>query len=515
MGRVITNGTTLSFAREASLGVLPGSPQWFELEPNTISSFGTTISKEARSPISQARARRKGVITDLDSAVEFEADLTLSHLRRFAEAFLYSQAKGADAYLTSAATATGYTVPALSSAQAGRLLYGDGGDDAVSLVYASGFINDANNGLKAITATHSAAATEIKVAGNVAESPSTDSLVEVQVAGVRGKAGDLEIDSDGNLISTALDFRTLGLQPGQIIHIGGIDVANQFFESENSGFARVRIIEQNKLTLDKRDDDVTFVEDDGTDDNNGGTGLRIDILFGQFVRNVGVLDADYKEFSHQFELASPNLMSGGATGYEYSLGNYADAMSISIPLTGKATISLGFVGTNTLNPSTVRASGASTAKAGGQVESFGSASDIARLRVQDVDEAGLSTDFKSATFTLTNNVAGEKVIGVLGPKYMNVGDIEADIEAEMLFSNPDVIERIRCNKTVGFDWIMRNGDGGVAFDLPTGTLGNGSRSFPENQSVTINAPFMAHEENEFGYTCGISFFPVLPDRACA
>lgn len=514
MGRVLTNATTLSFAREASLGVLPGSPAWFELEPNSITNWGTTIAKEARNPISQARARRKGVVTDLDSAVEFEADLTLAHMRWFVEAFLFSRAIGADAYLTSAATATGYTVPALSSAQAGRLLYSSAGAGAVSLLYVTGFANAANNGLKPVTATHAAAVTEIKAAGNAAETPAVTNYVEVAVAGVRGAAGDLEIDADGNLISTALDFRTLGLGVGQVIHVGGLDIANQFFEEDNIGFARVKIIAQNKLTLEKRDQ--PFVLDDGTDTGSGGTNLRIDILFGQFVRNVPVGHVDYQEVPIQFEAASPNLMPGNATGYEYSLGNYADALSISIPLSGKATMTLGFVGTDTQKPTTSRATNAANAKAGGQVESFGTASDIARLRVQDVDETGISTDFKSSTFTLTNNVAGEKVIGKLGPKYLNAGNIECDVETQMIFSNPDVIERIRCNKTVGLDWIMRNGDGGVAFDLPTGTLGGGNREYPENQSVLINAPFAAHEEESVpGFTCGVSFFPVLPEVECA
>lgn len=513
MGRVITNGTTLSFAREASLGVLPGSPQWFELEPNNITAWGTTISKEARNPISQARARRKGVVTDLDSSVEFEADLTLAHLRHFAESFLFSQAIGADTFLTTAATGTGFTIAALTAAQAGRLIYGGAGADALSLIYVSGFVNDENNGLFPLEDDPLVTETEITISGLVAEVPAASAYTEIAVAGVRGAAGDLEIDSDGNLISSALDFTTLGIAPGQVIHIGGVDVANQFFEAENIGFARVRVVAANKLTLDKRDQ--AFVTDDGTDDNSGGTGLRIDILFGQFVRNVGVNDADYQEISNQFELASPNLMSGGATGYEYSLGNYADALSIAIPLTGKATMTLGFVGTDTNNPTTVRATNAADAKVGGQVESFGSASDIARLRVQDVDESGLSTDFKQSTFTLTNNVSGEKVIGNLGPKYLNAGDIECDIEAQMLFTNPDVIERIRCNKTVGFDWVVRNGDGGAAFDLPTGTLSGGNREFPENQSVLINAPFMAHEEETYGFTCGVSFFPVLPEQECA
>lgn len=513
MGRVITNGTTLSVAREASLGVLPGAPQWYELEPNGINSWGTTIAKEARSPISQARARRKGVVTDLDSAVEIEADLTLTHLRIFAESFLFSRAVGADAYLTSAATATGYTVPAFSAAQAGRLLYSGAGAGAVSLVYVTGFVNDANNGLKAVTAAHAAAGTELKAAGNVVEAVPADNLVEVQVAGLRGAAGDLEIDAQGNLISTALDFTTTGITPGQTIHVGGLDVAHQFFNEENTGFARVRIVEPNKLTLDKKD--VAFVVDDGTDTGAGGANLRIDILFGQFVRNVDVNDVDYREFSNQFELASPNLMPGGLTGYEYSLGNYADSLSLSIPLSGKATITMGFIGTDTLKPNTVRALNAANAKGGGQTESFGSASDIARLRAQDVDEAGLTTDFKSATFTLTNNVAGEKVIAKLGPKYLNVGNIEVDVETQVLFTNPDVIERIRCNKTVALDWIMRNGDGGVAFDLPSGTFDGGGREMPANQSVLLNTTFMAHEEEEFDFTCGLSFFPVLPVTACA
>lgn len=511
MGRVITNGTTLSFAREASLGVLPGSPQWYELEPNSITNWGTTISTESRNPISQARARRKGAVTDLDSAVEVEADLTLTHLRLFAEQFLFSRAIGADVFYPSAATSSGFTVTALTAAQAGRLIYG--ASAATTLVYAYGFTDPANNGIAPLTADPVTSATLIPVAGNVAETPAVTQMVEVAVAGVRGAAGDIEIDVDGNIISTVLDFTVLGLAVGQVIHVGGVDVANQFFNEENLGFARLRTIAAHKLTIDKRDQD--FVLDDGTDTGSGGTGLRIDLLFGQFVRNVKISHADFLEQSAQFELASPNLMSAGATGYEYALGNYADALSVAIPLTGKATITMGFVGTDTTKPSTTRATNAASAKAAGQTESFGSASDIARLRVQDVDETGLSTDFKSATFTLTNNVSGEKVIGKLGPKYLNAGNIECDIENQMLFTNPDVIERIRCNKTVGFDWVLRNGEGGVAFDLPTGTLTGGNREMPENQSVLINTTFAAHEEAAYGYTCGMSFFPVLPEQACA
>lgn len=513
MGRVLSNGTTLSFAREASPGVLPGSPAWFELEPNGITAWGTTIAKEARNPISQARGRRKGVVTDLDSTVEFEADLTLSHLRYFMEAFLFARARGGDVFYPTAATGTGYTIPALDLNQGNRLRYSGAGAGAVSLVYVTGFANEQNNGLKPLVDDPVGADTELTMGGLVAEVPDPTTYVEIAVAGIRGAAGDLKINADGDLTSVALDFTVLGLVVGQVIHIGGVDLTHQFFEEDNFGFARIELIAANKLTLAKRDQ--PFVVDDGTVNNAGGAGVRIDILFGQFVRNVRVTSGDYREISHQFEVASPNLMSNGDTGYEYSLGNYADALSISIPLTGKATMTFGFVGLDTTRPSADRALDADSAKFAGHVESFGSASDIARLRVEDADEEGLTTDFKTATLTLTNNVSAEKVIGKLGAKYLNAGDVEADVEAQTLFTNPDVIERIRCNRTVGLDWVLRNGDGGVAFDFPTGTLSGGNREMPENQSVLINMPFAAHEEPPYNFTLGVSFFPVLPDVGCA
>ncbi|MFL6864113.1 MAG: phage tail tube protein [Allosphingosinicella sp.] len=504
MPRVLTNGMSLSFTREASLGVLPVSPQWFELEPNTLNSFGTTTSSEARSPISKARARRKGTVTDLDSAVEFESDLTLTHLRLFAESFLFASATGGDSYITSAAVVGGYTVPALSGAQAGRMLYGVGA--AITLVNAIGFDTVANNGLKPLTAKPAAGAVLIPVAGNAAEAPTATVMAEVSIAGVRAAVGDLSIDAAGNLTSAVLDFTTLGIARGQTIHIGGVDALHQFTNAANTGFARVEQLAAHKLTLGKRDQ--AFVTE-------AGAGINVDLLFGQFVRNVPLDHADFLQPSHQFELRSPNLMPGGAAGHEYAIGNWADALSISIPLTGKALLTLGFVGQNTTDPVAIRATNASAAKAGRQTEAFGTSSDIARLRMQDVDETGLTTDFKSATFTLTNNVAGEKVLGHLGPKYLNAGNIECDVENQMLFTSADVIHGIRCNTTFGLDWVLRNGDGGVAFDLPTGTLSGGGREYPANQSVLINDTFAAHQEDgKLGFTCGLSFFPVLPAQAC-
>lgn len=506
MGRVQTNSIGLSFAREQTPGVLPVSPKWRLIEPNSISSYGAEIKTVARDPISKSRQRRKGSVVDLDSPLELDADLTLGHLRDFMESFCYSVAVGPDSYEGGNATATGYTVAALSAPQAGRLIYGAA--TAKSLIHARGYANPANNGLKPVSAVHAAAATEIKVAGNVVEVADPANVIEVAIAGIRGAAGDLEIDADGNLISTVLNFTLLGLTPGQAIHVGGVDVLNRFFETENFGPARVIAIAANKLTLDRRAQD--YVLDDGTVNNAGGAGIAVDILFGQFVRNVDVDHADYREITNQVELVSPNLGAGGATQYEYATGNYADAMTITVPLTDKATVKFGFVGLDTVPPSAVRATNAANAKDPIQTAAFGTASDIARLRAMKVDETGLSTDFKSLSIGFKNNAAGEKVLGKLGNKYVNAGQLQIDIEAELIFTAPEIIAAVRNNETIGLDFTLRNGDGGVHFDIPSATIGGGKRNFKVNESVTVTSTIMAFEDDVLGTSMGVSFFPILP-----
>jgi hypothetical protein len=509
MGRVFTNSLALASAREATPGVLPGSPRWQGIEPNTISKFGTTISKVARSPISRTRQRRKGVTTDADSSVEFAADLTLAHLRDYIEGFCFSRLVGPDVYVPTGVTSTGYTVPALSAAQAGRLLYG--ASAAKTLVFARGWTTAANNGLKPINVAHSTSGTEIKVTGLTAEALGTHNDGEVAIAGVRGAAGDLQIDSGGNLISTVLDFTTLGLTVGQSVHIGGIDILNRFFHVENYGFARIAAIAAHKLTFGKRSN--AYLTDDGTDTGAAGAGVSVDILFGQYVRTVPVDHADYLQVNYQFELTSPNLGDAGEDQFEYALGNWADTMSFDIPLTNKATITYGFVGLSTTDPSPSRATNAASSKTPSETAAFSTSADLARLRVQNVDETGLTTDFKSLKLTLSNNVAGEKVLGLVGPKYLNAGNVEVDVETEALFTNRLIPKRIRDNATLGLDFAVRNDEGGALFDLPSGTLDSGNRTYPVNATVLISTKFESFEDPVLGHSFSCSLFPALPPNS--
>lgn len=492
MGRTLTNNFSLAYAIELSLGTLPGSPEWKLLEPNEISSFGSTITTVARSPISKSRQRRKGAVTDLDSAVEFAADITLEHFIDFLEGFCFSDFIGAEHTVPTAVTGSAtdeYTIPAIASGLAAGLL-----------VYARGFTTAANNGLKEVDS--GATTTTIPVTTDLEdETPSATQNVSVDVCGFRSAAGDLDVDANGNITSTVLDFTTLGLTVGQAIWVGGDAALNQFSNAENTGFARVTAIAANLLTLDKKSQ--AFVTE-------ANTTQEVDIYFGRFVRNVSVDHSDYLERSFHFEGAYQDLGEPTGDEYEYAKGNYCNTVGFELPLTDKAVATFAFVGTDTEPPTTTRETGADAPVVPVQTGAFNTSSDIARLRITEVDESGLTTDFKSLTFNINNNVSPEKVLGQLGAKYLNTGNFEIDIEAQLLFTNADVVDAIRANTTVTMDFAIRNDDGAFLVDIPSMTLGGGDREFPVNESILLNTTAQAFGDTTLGTSIGVSLFPYVP-----
>jgi len=520
MGRVLTNNVNLSYTIETAVGVAGTS--WFLLEPNTINNFGATIATVARAPISKNKQRRKGTITDLDSAMEFEHDLTLSAFQDFIEGFAFATAVNGDMDLATSAVAAAtddYTVAAVSAAVGGKLNFS--ATEYATLIHARGYSNAANNGLKQLAADVATAGTSVAVTASlVDETPPANARIEL--AGLRlldastdfvfaysSVLHQMTITEQGTIVG--FDWADYGLTAGQLVHIGSPDTSGvvqnalqQTTADDAYGYARVVSITAQVLTLDKLDTALQYATP--TSD------ATVDLLFGKFIRNVSIDSSEYLERSFQFEAEYPNLETGGDSGFQYSLGNYCNTAAFNLPLTDKATVTFGFIGTDTENPvgPADRKTGASAALSPTQTSAFNTTSDIARLRVNEVDETGLSTDFKSLTFTINNNVSPEKVLGVLGAKYMNTGNFEIDIEAQLLFTNSAVLEKIRDNETVTMDFIVKNDNGAIAVDVPSMTLGGGDREFPANESLLVNLTAQAFGDAVLNTSVGISIFPIVP-----
>lgn len=508
MGVVKTNRLSLAYAIEQTLGVLPGSPTWKLLEPNDISTWGAVTVKTERDPISPDRQRRKGTTTDLDSSVEFEHDLTREVFMDFIEGYCFASTR----YPYSGGVTrvgpqrSGSSFENLAAVDSSNSFDHDTITTAMSagqLVFVRGFNASAMNGMHEVDTGSSATSTIVTTGSLITdETPGNTDNASMEIAGQRGATADIDWTfATSTLSSSVLDFTDLGLSPGQVIHIGGLLTANQF--SEGVAYGRIVSIAASAIVLDKVSGALALSDGDGT-------GLDIDILFGGFLRNVTVTDSDFLERSFQFELAMPNLGSGAATRWQYAIGNYGNQVTFNLPLSDKAIVEFGFVGTDTENPVDTQETGASTPVTTVQTDPFNTSADIGRLRVQQVDETGLTTCFKSVSLTLNNQITPEKCLGTLGATELNTGTYLVDVESQLLLTNEDVISVIKDNETVMFDFIIKNDDGALAFDIPAMTLGGGDLELPRNESIRINTTGMAFRDTVLDYTLGVSMFPAVP-----
>lgn len=505
MGEVNTNTTSWQIAEEASFGVLGGSPVWRKVEVNDVSSFAINKSTVMRDPISNDRQNRKSILTDIDASPAFDMDITISHADNLMDYFMFSTSTNRDLDFEGGnTTGTGYTTAAIIAAQANKLLYTLGGP--ISLVHARGYANTENNGLKELGDKPIATDTELTVSGLVAETAPSNAVV--QIAGIRPETGDLAITVSGdeatitsgnNAAVNNIDFTLLGLTVGQAVHVGGLLSANQF--SAGAGYGFIKSIAAGTLVLDRIDSTLA---------TDPGAAETVDLLFGKFVRNVAVDHADFKESSLQIEGGFPNLETGGATMYEYAIGNYANEMTLTIPTAEKATMSVGFVGKDIEVPTTTRKTNAATAIDTVSTSGFGTSANIAKLRVATLANSALSTCITSFNVTINNGVTAQKCIGVTGANSMNLANFIVTGDIEMVLSNDAVISSLRNNDTVNLYGGLDNDDGAVFFDIPAATLGGGEKSFTKNEKVSISVNGEAFKDPVLGYTASLSLIPIVP-----
>ncbi len=491
---VQTNNVSLAIAPETTAGTIAAAA-WQLLEFNTAPDIGADVQTVVREPVSKNRSRRKGAVSDVDSKLTFDGDVTYQHMTALIAAAVMSDLNGHSEGLADGApfrptsvTSTAYVVAADGDLTAGRL------------IRARGFTVTGNNGLKVVGAASDT--DEIKTSGLAAETTTPAQNATVELAGVQGASGDITCTAT-QILSTVLDFTTLGITIGQFIHVGDADngAAYGFATAACYGLIRPTAITANAITFDKAT--TTWVTDNGA-------GKTIRLLFGTFARDVATDNADFLDQYYTGEVTWPNLDAPDPM-YEYARGHVVDEFSMQCPTASKLTMKVGFVGFDTDAPVVAgsRATGASAARIPVGTEAFSTSTQVFRLRSANGSTA-ITTYFKSFNLSIKNQRVPQKAVANLGAISISYGTQQWDIDAEAYFVDADVVAAVRAHTTLTWDFAVRNPDGGFVVDIPECTFGSAKRNMPINESVLVAITGRGHQSATFGYTGSISIFPYLP-----
>lgn len=503
--KIDSNVTGLRYAEESAvLGVLPGSPVWYPLEPNSYDDFGGSIATIARNPINAGRQRKKGVVTDLDAAGGFNSDLTQFNLKRLLQGFMFADLgeKGTTAPINGTLeviTAVDTTADEYSAA-AGMDAFAAG-----DIVFAEGFTDAANNGIKVVTGV--TAATDIAVAENlVTETP--PATASIKIVGFEGAAGDIDVDATGSLpalTSTLADFTTMGLIPGEWIYIGGDTASLAFSNAVNNGFARINSIVAARLEFDKTDS--TMVTEASTTET-------VQLFFGDAIKNEA-LPANQVRRSYQLERTLGDNGTGEQS--EYLVGAVPGEFTLNVAQADKITIDLSFVAID--NEQRDGATGVKTGSRPVAVEApaFNTSSDFSRTRLSTVDAADSNpsplfafvTDF---TVGINNNVSPNKAVGVLGAFDVSAGTFEVGGSTTAYFADIAATAAVRNNADVTQDFAVVKNNGGILFDIGLIALGDGRANVEQDQAITLPLEIAAGVD-KFNRTLLVMFFDYLPTAA--
>jgi hypothetical protein len=509
VNKIDSNVTGLRYAWEESIGVLPTTPNWIPLEPNSYTDFGGQIRTVARNPINPSRQRKKGVTTDLDAGGGFDTDLTQANLQDLLQGFLFADLRPKDEF-----------------GGGGEITNVDGTNDEYEgtdieddfavgdLIFASGFTNSANNGLKIVAAVTGPNALEV-TEDIVDETPGSGAKI-VKV-GVQGTAGDIDVDVSGSLpklTSTTLDFTTLGLIPGEWIYIGGDTAATAFTNAVNNGFKRVRSVAANELAFDKSASAMVV---------EASTTETVRIFFGRVLKNESDPTLIVRR-SAQLErtLGAPDDAQPAQIQAEYLEKAVPGEFTMNIPTADKITCNLVFVAgdhTTIDGPTSLKTGNRPTLV---EADAFNTSSDFNRIKMAQVvagDEAptALFAFLTELTLSINNNVSLNKAVGILGGFDVTAGTFQVGGSVTAYFANVAAVAAVRNNADVTLDFHVVKDNAGISVDIPLIALGDGRLNVEQDQPITLplsmDAATAAKIDTNLDHTLLLVFFDYLPDAA--
>lgn len=499
--KIDSNITGLAYAKEESLGVLPVTPIWVPLEPNGYDDFGGELTTVARNPINPGRQRKKGVVTDLDASGGYETDLTQTNLQDLLQSFFFALARRKNDLAVTTLVASSDTI---------NVAAGGAGYRTGDLALMTGFAVIANNRLAKVV---SSTGTTIVVD----DVPSNDTVGNVTRVGFEFASGDATIDVSGALpalVTTTKDLTQLGVIPGEIIYIGGDGAAFSFANAVNNGWARVKSVTTNRMTLDKTS---------GVMVTDAGTGKTLRLFVGRVLKNEVGADIVRTTLQLERQLGASDTAQPTQIQSEYLVGAVANEFEMNINTADKITANLSFIATDNEQRTGVQGLKTGTRPALVEADAFNTSTDVTRIKLAALTggsaPAPLFAYVQELTLAINNNCEPNKAIGTLGAFEVTAGTFEVTANLTAYFADIASVKLVRDNADVTLDFMLVKANAGVAVDLPLVTLGDGRLDVEQDEAImlplSVDAATGAKYDPNMNHTLLMVFFDYLPNAASA
>jgi hypothetical protein len=501
INKIDSNVTGLRYAVEDCFKVLPVTPNWIPLEPNSYGDFGAKITSVSRNPINPSRQKQKGVTTGLEATADFEMDLTHTNHLHFMQGYLFAVAREKPttaplnaAVIPTTAVATADSSYAMSAPTAALFKAGH-------VFRASGFVGANNNGIK-VAGTPIAGKVVSTTALTIEASP--PATANLQVIGFQFPSADVSIVMNGSIprLTASVTVMTgLGLIPGEWVQLGGDLTAETF--AVNKGFARIGAITATYIEFDK----VTWASPGA----EAGTGKTIRLYMGTVVKNENTPSLIVRQ-SYQFERTLGSDANG--TMAQYVIGAVPNELSIDIKQEDKITSNFGFVAADSENKTGLDGLKSGTRPTLSASTAFNSSDNLPRISLSVLDAltavpTPLVAFVTDVSLKIGNGVTGMKAVGILGSFDTNAGQLDITGSVTAYFQDMRAIKAVRNNDSITMDVILSNNNTGIVFDIPLLTLGNGLPKVEQDKPITVPLDTMA-VESAFGHTLLYVNFPYLP-----
>ncbi len=503
----------IRIATESAPGTAPSSGWTLALQPNPggIKGFRRQNDTVERDPLSVYGANEKGDIVGHKAEVTLTVDFTNDVCRYMLPSMFRSVTNkaGGTGTITLRPTAVvdgggsddSFTHAAMSSAFAAGIL-----------VRAQGFANSANNGVFVVQSGGSTTSTPVPTGSLVAETGVTTPALPgnqiLEACGVQGTTGDIQINASNHLISSTLDFTTLGLVKGMAIALGGADAGTRF------------------ATLAADEDCIAFVKSTPTanlielEDHmyttggaDSGTGKTIRLLFGERGANRARNDSTfYSKPTHVIEKEDQNAGTSNTVAiYTYLNGGALSMWKLTGPLKGKITAEFTFCGLNVANPvlAADRKSGASSAYAPLSTALFDTSNDLDAVKAKDAS-GDLVTEINAWTLDCNLNVRPKEVQGTNGAIGHKHGKFEPMFTLDAYFNDKDQIAAVNDNRNIKILAPIGNHQGGFVIRMPYSALRGGEQEYAANEAVTLKGTAPGFRDPDTNVVMEMTRFPYLP-----